>query len=630
MRRTAAVCWLLGCLVLFGAASGDEAADGEVRLALEFRDAELSRIVEAVSVAVGRRFLFDSGLQGRITIKVPGLVTVPESLEILNAALLLKGYTMVPGPHDFWKIVPVGAASGQMPWIDRLPHEHDQGLAVTMVRLESAGAEEIAALLQPFVAESGLVIAYAPANSLILGGTEARMRRLIEIAREIDSGVQSEVVVLHLHHRSADRISEIVREIFGESPVPVWQVDVWPNDFANSLILRGPPALLAEIRDFVRQLDVRHLGRPDIHVYRVQHADAKDLAEILNSILSGARSSPGGRGSRRLQRSAIADVTDPITVTADSRTNSLLVQASGATYETLLEVLQQLDIRRPQVLVRAVIMEVDVGDSFLFGVEFVTKYAQEEWGIALASLSDAVTTAVADSDGGSATSSDQRAMPFLASVNKESSDGDSVIRAVLRAAASDGRINLVSAPHMLILDNEEAEIHVGDNVPIITSRVQTPVSGAQNDVTTSVGVERQDIGVRLRVTPQIGEGDALQLGILEEISNVDPVLSLETGGDADLGPAFTNRKIESTVTVTDGETVVIASGLRGRVRETVIKVPFLGDIPILGWLFRTEERSLYNSSLLVFVSVQIVRNPGDLAEETIRLSEEIEAQARKN
>ena len=641
MRRIAVALSLLSGLVLLG--TPRSAADTEeIRLALQFRDAELARIIEAVSVAVGRTFIFDSSLAGRVTIDVAGRVTAQESLEILNVALMLKGHTMVAGPHGVWKIVPIGSAPGQTPWIDRPPLDSSQQLATTMIRLRSARSEELAGLLKPFLAESGVAIAYPPSNSLILGGAESRMRRLIGIVREIDRAAEQQLVVLRVKHRSAGWVSELVREAFGVSERRAVWVEVWANDAANSLILRGPPKLLAEVRDFVGEIDRPQLGGGKIHVYHARYVDAEDLAGILDHLLSGATTPVGGTGDARLARSAITELSEPITVSAYPPTNTLLIQASGAAYETLLDVLELLDIPRPQVLVEALIMEVDITNSQELGFTGLVRILDKDGNsYAIGSTSDLGLAPLLAGQGGDdpdpeiggSDTAERLLLPLLESVASVAQTtflgganvtaGSTLIQGLIRASSNLGGTNILSAPHVLTVDNEEAEIRVGAQIPIVTSRVQSAAGvDAEGSLATSQNIERQDIGITLRVTPQISEGDQLRLTIFQEITDVNLALSAVTGKPEEVGVSLSNRTVENTVVVGDGETVVIGGLISDDYEDSESKVPWLGDIPILGWLFKSTTRSVTKQNLLVFLTPHIVRTAADLEQETIRKREE--------
>ena len=288
-----------------------------------------------------------------------------------------------------------------------------------------------------------------------------------------------------------------------------------------------------------------------------------------------------------------------------------------------------LDIPRPQVLVEALIMEVDITDNKELGFAGILnltlggneyRFASLPGGENLSERLDNEEIA-SGSDLAGAVLSKIFASSFFGAFNRVTDT--TVISTVIRAAASDNRFNLVSAPHILTSDNEEAEIRIGDNIPIITSRVQS-AAGVENasNLATSVNVERQDIGVTLRVTPQITEGNNVRLEIFQEITDTNPTVQGAVGDVNEVGPALSSRKIENTVVVADGGTIVIGGLISDDYEDSVSKVPWLGDIPVLGWLFKATKRNLRKVNLLVFLTPHIIRNQADLEEETIRKREE--------
>jgi Flp pilus assembly secretin CpaC len=287
-------------------------------------------------------------------------------------------------------------------------------------------------------------------------------------------------------------------------------------------------------------------------------------------------------------------------------------------------------------------MEVDVSDAEELGFNGLLRLLTDDIDVTVASATDsetiqALTNAAASGAAAGATGGASQAIgPFLASFLRNTTNPDadgnptengSIIRGILRAAASDGGTNILSAPHILTSDNEEAEIRVGDNIPIISSRVEA-ATGAPT-VSTSVNVERQDIGVTLRVTPQITEGDTLRLDIYQEITAVNSGLQASVGDVNSVGPALSNRRVENTVVVANGETVVIGGLLGDDYQDTVVKVPWLGDIPFFGWLFKTTTRNLRKLNLLVFLTPHIVRAEEDLELQTIRKREEFRKHAAR-
>jgi general secretion pathway protein D len=318
-------------------------------------------------------------------------------------------------------------------------------------------------------------------------------------------------------------------------------------------------------------------------------------------------------------------------------------------------VIEQLDISRPQVLVEALIMEVDISDAQDLGFNGIARIVRGDTDYAIGSLTglgsarpgfgggsagdgDGDGDGAGDGDGTIGDLADSVVSSLVAAASKNTlrdTDGDGVIdrgtliTGIITASARDGDAEILSAPHILTTDNEEAEIKVGANIPIITSRVQSAqgISQAANDLATSVNVERQDIGVTLRVTPQISEGDNVRLEIFQEITDINDALSQDTGDPEEVGVSLSNRKVENTVVVADGETVVIGGLISDDYNDTVTKVPWLGDIPFLGWLFKSTTRSLVKTNLLVFLTPHIVRESPELASQTIRKREEFRARS---
>ena len=443
------------------------------------------------------------------------------------------------------------------------------------------------------------------------------------------------------------------------------------DERTNSLIVLAARQRLDEIRSVVAKLDVPVHGGGRIHVYYLRHADAEELSQTLNALISGqavpsssasgtsrtsARSSlanaaqqaAAAAGGGQGVRSTITELAEGVTITADPPTNSLVIQASQEGFQTVSSVIEKLDVERPQVLVEALIMEVDVSDSQDLGFSGLVRILDGNKGsYGVGSFTDSGLGPFSPNDSGTdgGTGGDPtpparldldnaQALlgPLLAGIDPASfvtvasaKAGSTLIQAVIRASATLNGTNILSAPNILTSDNEEAEIKVGNNIPIITSRVQSAAgidTATGSNLATSVNVERQDIGVTLRVTPQISEGDAVRLEIFQEITDVNEALSGITGNTEDVGVSLSSRKVENTVIVSNHETVVIGGLISDKYADNENKIPWLGDIPFLGWLAKTTGKSLIKANLLVFLTPHIVRSPQDLERETIRKREE--------
>jgi general secretion pathway protein D len=423
------------------------------------------------------------------------------------------------------------------------------------------------------------------------------------------------------------------------------QVRIITDARTNALIILAARTTLDEMRALIRRLDVPVEGQGRIQVYYLKHADAEELAETLNSLLGGGTSGVStttnaaavAAGIQPQALRAVSEIANLVSsITADIGTNSLVIQASPEGFESLRKVIEQLDIERPQVLVEALIMEVAVNDTTDLGLSWVLQFGGPDTAYTITQAVDSLTGGLLKNPGKNS-KGDTNPPPigpnnaFTAAVAIV--DGDNFIQAVLNATASDGNINIISAPHILTSDNEEAEILVGDNIPIITNRVQSAQGITTNEpdssLATSVNVERQDIGVTLRVTPQITEGESLRLEIFQEITDINPALQAGVGDVNQVGPALSNRRVENVVVAADGSTVVIGGLVRDNYADTSNKVPWLGDIPVLGWAFKNQSTDLRKTNLLVFITPHIIRSPEDLEKASIGKREEFRKRSER-
>lgn len=434
------------------------------------------------------------------------------------------------------------------------------------------------------------------------------------------------------------------------------------DERTNAIVVIATKNVLREVERIITLLDYKRKGSGRIHVYRLRNADADEIAQTLSSLASG--SPGGGGGSSGISRtgttrtsltglgsstnpagsalgglgglggagaggtgaSAVAELGDGVRVTADAPTNSLIIQASAEAYATLAEVIEALDTRRPQVMVEALIMEVNANPANTLGSAFITTMASGDGstlGVGsgnLASSADFANTTGLATGGASAAGFVTAFLGKTVSIPDPNNPGSFIqvpwIRALITASESNSDTNIISAPTILTADKKEAEIVVGQNIPVPTSKLQA--AGTTTDPTnpfqTSQSISRQDVGVTLRVTPQISEGDTVRLNVFQEISEVVPPT---VGSDTSLGPTTTNRKVENTVYVRDGEAVMIGGILSDVQHDNESKVPWLGDIPIIGWAFKGTHTDGRKINLLIVLTPRIVRDPEDLQRLTV-------------
>jgi general secretion pathway protein D len=644
-------------------------ANGEELIQLDFNNVELAIVIDTIAKLTGKNFIYDDRVRGRVTVVSPTKITVDEAYAVFESVLQVKGFTTVPTPGGALKVIPMRDAKETSVPTDQStrPPENRDLFITRLIPLQYIDAESIVNTLKPLVSKDAAIAAYQPTNTVILTESASNIRRLIAIIESIDVDTYREdLALIHLEYADAATMAQQLSDIYGvevtgaqavpgvsrtrratpttpqaaqQAQSPLRNVRIITDERTNSLIVLAARAQIEEVRNLARKLDVPVLGGGRVHVYYLQHADAEELAQTLNALISGAPATPTGAGAgaagsaagqAQALRTVVAGLAEGVTVTADPPTNSLVIQASQEGFAALAAVIQRLDIERPQVLVEALIMEVDINDGRNLGFDGLYRLITKNTDIVVAS--NTAGRALGAGFGGAIPT----ALPaFLGSAVHDTIERDekgniigtgSTIQAILTASANDDSVNVISAPHILTSDNEEAEIRVGDNIPIITSRVESAqgvTTTPDGSLATSVNVERQDIGVTLRVTPQITEGESLRLEIFQEITQFNNTLTEDlSASSGQSGPALTSRKVENTVVVADGETVVIGGILADVYEDNVTKVPWLGDIPVIGWAFKTEGRTLRKTNLLVFLTPHIVRTEADLERETIRKREE--------
>ena len=647
---------------------------GEDGIQVDFRDEELSVVIDTIADLTGKNFIYDDRVRGRVTIVSPTKISIEEAYAVFESVLQVKGFTTVQGPGGAIKIIPIRDAkeSNIETAHGRAAIPHSDRFITRLIPLNYIDADAITTTLKPLVSKDASMVAYAPTNMVILTDAATNISRILQILRSIDvESYKEELTVVRIKHADAPTLAQQLSEIFdaevgtvaapsarvrraqqqaqaaaGLGSAPKGRVRILTDERTNSLIILAARQRLQELRDVIRRLDIPVTGGGRIHVYYLKHADAEELSETLSALISGqsVQSGAGGAGQNvQALRAAITELSEGVSVTHDSPTNSLIIQASQEGYNRLSQVIDQLDIQRPQVLVEALIMEVDVTDALDLGFNGLARIFRRDQSFAVGSFSAGLTE---DTNFGDGTDTPPLGSSLLAGLlgglgtntfigTGNIQAGSTLIQGIITASASLNGTNILSAPHILTLDNEEAEIKVGDNIPIVTSRVQsaagiTTIAGGVSEpsLATSQNIERQDIGITLRVTPQISEGNLLRLELEQEITANNPGLTDVTGEASEVGVALSNRQITNTVVVANNETIVIGGLIDERQEDTESKVPWLGDIPILGWLFKTTGDKVTKTNLLIFLTPHIVRNESQLAAVSIRKREEFWASSQ--
>jgi general secretion pathway protein D len=637
-RRRAAALALLPALALLTARPLHAA--GEATVALNFQEVDLPVLAKFVSEVTGRNFIVDDRVRGKVTIISPTRITPEEAYLVFQSVLQVKGFTTVPA-GAFVKIVPArDARETSVPTGTRRGDE----VVTRILPLRHAEAAVLLPVLQPLVSKDGLLTAYPPTNSLVVVDAGANVDRLAGLLEELDVPPSERTVeVVPLRFAPADDVAARVRDALGGGGAEAGGLRVTADARSNAVVLSGPADDLRRARAVVARLDqAQPAGGARVNVYHLKYADAGDLLAVLSRLVGlpvEAPPPPRPRGSSLARRASasgmgydgalgvppppvtpVAAATGtgtaaaipleaPVRLTADPASNALVVSATPEDWATLRDVIEQLDVRRRQVFVEAIILEATLDKLRAMGVEFrAAGETDGNVGLAQGNLS-LLPGAVAD----------PTSIPglLLAAASNELvrlPNGQRVPAhaVLLTALEADADVNVLSAPNIVTTDNEEAEIVVGRNVPFIASRA-TSATNLENLFTT---IERHDVGITLRMTPQITADDFVRLDLFEEVSDIDPT---NPAGDPTLvGPTTTIRSASTSVSARDGQTVVIGGLLSDTIRSSRRAVPFLGRMPVLGALFRRDDDRRVKTNLLVFLTPHIIASDRQMADNSLR------------
>jgi general secretion pathway protein D len=619
-------------------------------ITMDFQDVEIGVLAKFISEVTGRNFIVDDRVSGTVTIIAPEKITPEEAYEVFQSVLQVKGFTTVAAGRAT-KIVPskdvkettVRTTTGPAPELSA------EEYVTRLTHVRHVDAATVAHVLEPLVSRDGLIRAYPPANMLVLVDTAANVERLLTVVGSLDvDSKREQLAVVRLEHAAASELAPtlgmLVSQAAGDPDQPAGsRPTVVADQRTNSLVLRAHPAQLSQIRSLIADLDVRPAGEyATLHVYPLKYADAEAMVEVLAAFMGGHPSGAGRAGSRVAigprggsvrfpapqpgpsmapgaeeaaedgdQLAAPVELIGDVRVSGDPATNTLLISAAMQDFTALSAVIEQLDVPRPQVYVEAIILEVSVDRAQAMGFDFRgTAALGGATGLAALNLRD-LGAAVTDPSSLSglilaAASNDTVRLP----------DGTEVPAqvALFTALEQDKDINILSAPNILTTDNQEAEIVVGQNVPFITSRA-TDQANLDNLFAT---VERRDVGITLRLTPQITEGDTVHLIIYEEVSALEPLPDADAEVAALVGPVTRVRSASTSVLAGDGQTVVIGGLLSETTQRMERGVPYLSKIPFLGQLLRRTDTARIKTNLLIFLTPHILRTHRALQAESVR------------
>jgi general secretion pathway protein D len=603
VRRTLLICSLA---IIFATPCHAEKHEEEL-VSLNFVNADIQEVIRAISQISKKNFLVDPRVKGTINIVSATPVSPALGYDILLSALRLQGYAAVES-NGVTQIIPEADAKLH---VDSLAQGRGDKLITRVFILKYESASQLVNIVRPMIAPNNVVVAYPSSNALVVTDYASSVRRIEKLIDSIDQPNADAPLVIPVKHASAVDLANIINKLMPEAATPAAGSDdnqrfvLVADSRTNGLLLRSDnPGRIARVRDLVDKLDGEASTPGNIHVVTLKNTDATKLAQTLRSVMSGDTSAASATTTTQgnMQQAASSAPSGGGMIQADTSSNSLIVTASEPVYNNIRSVIEKLDVRRPQIFVEALIVEVTADKASEFGVQWQNLTGVNKSGTNIIGGTNYGATGNIIGASGNITSVGQGLNVGI--VNGTTTiPGAGVNGAALavlnlgmlaHALETDTNANILSAPNLMTLDNEEAKIVVGQNVPFVTgSYAQT---GSATTATPFQTIERKDVGLTLKIKPQIMQGGTVKLQIYQEISSV-----VASSASSTAGVTTNKRSFESNIMVDDNQIVVLGGLISDSVNDVASKTPLLGDIPILGNLFRYETRQHTKTNLMVFI-----------------------------
>ncbi|WP_442871225.1 type II secretion system secretin GspD [Agarivorans sp. 3_MG-2023] len=601
-----------------------------------FKGADISEFITTVGRNLNKTIIVDPAVRGKVNVRSYDLLTEEQYYQFFLSVLDVYGFAVIDMPNGVTKVVRAkDAKAGAIPVVDRDDQAIGDEMVTRVVAVKNVSVRELAPLLRQLNdnAGGGNVVHYDPSNVIMLTGRAAVVNRLVEIIRRVDKAGDQEVDIIRLKFASAGELVRIIESLTASTggkgaAASLLIPKVVADERTNSIVVSGEPSARARIVRLVAKLDSELETYGNTRVFYLKYAKAADLVDVLKGVSETVAAEAAGGGKKTNSSSSRGNFS----IEAHEDTNTLVITAQPDNMRTLEGVINQLDIRRAQVNVEAIIVEVAEGDGISLGVQWATKAGGTQFNDAGVSISeigagiyDAQPTEGTTIISGSGDNQNTTINPdtpgdisgLASALAKISGAAFGFYGAdwgvLVQAAANDSRSNLLATPSITTLDNKEAFFTVGEEVPVLTGSASS--SSNDNPFTT---VDRKEVGIKLKVTPQINEGNAVQLTIEQEVSKVQ--------GQTSVDVVFAKRQLQTTVLVDSGDTIVLGGLLDDQIEESESKVPLLGDIPVLGHLFRSTNSKKVKRNLMIFIRPTIIRDSVTMQNISSRKYSQIRAQ----
>jgi general secretion pathway protein D len=576
---------------------------------VNFKDTDIQELIRFVAKASNRTIIVDPKVKGKVQVISANPVNADELYALFLSILEIHGFAAVDS-GDITRIIPSkDARAAPVPVIrDQESLSTSSEIVTQVIQLENISAQKLIPVLRPLVPQQGHMAAYGPSNAIIISDTMANINRIRQVIESIDLSAIEKTDIIPLEYASAEEIVRMLQQLqkteSAKGQADAKKLTLVADKRTNSILVAGDELERQRLKSLITHLDTPLAQSGNVKVIYLKYADATELSVVLSKVAQNMERMSENNDKTRLVGKGEA------TIEADDGTNSLIVTAEADTMQSLLAVVAKLDIRRAQVQVEVIIVEMTDNDGRDLGVEWLFINDSGGYGasnnsglgstIAGAAFETNNNGSSVDARGGIAEAIGGAAGQVLGIGRLD--DGLS-FNVVVNALQQNSKANILSTPSLLTLDNEEASFVVGQSIPFVTGSYTATGSSSSNPDNPFQTVERENVGITLRVTPQINEGDSLILAISQEVSNV-----IGTSTILNSNPITSERKIETTILADNGQTIVLGGLIEDNITESIQKVPILGDIPFLGRLFRSTSTSVGKKNLLIFLRPTIVRD----------------------
>ena len=576
---------------------------------VNFKDTDIQELIRFVAKASERTIIVDPKVKGKVQVISANPVNAEELYALFLSILEIHGFAAVDS-GDITRIIPSkDARAAPVPVIrDQESLSTSSEIVTQVIQLENISAQKLIPVLRPLVPQQGHMAAYGPSNAIIISDTMANINRIRQVIESIDLSAVEKTEIIPLEYASAEEIVRMLQQLqkteSAKGQADVKKLTLVADKRTNSILVAGDELERQRLESLITHLDTPLAQSGNVKVIYLKYADATELSVVLSKVAQNME-----RMSENNDKTRLAGKSEA-TIEADDGTNSLIVTAEADTMQLLLAVVAKLDIRRAQVQVEVIIVEMTDNDGRDLGVEWLFINDSGGYGasnnsglgstIAGAAFETNNNGSSVDARGGIAEAIGGAAGQVLGIGRL---DDDLSFNVVVNALQQNSEANILSTPSLLTLDNEEASFVVGQSIPFVTGSYTATGSSSSNPDNPFQTVERENVGITLRVTPQINEGDSLILAISQEVSNV-----IGTSTILNSNPITSERKIETTILADNGQTIVLGGLIEDNITESIQKVPILGDIPFLGRLFRSTSTSVGKKNLLIFLRPTIVRD----------------------